>query len=177
MEKIILSGGCFWCLESVFNNIIGILSVKNGYANGYIDNPTYELVCKGDTGFAEAIEIQFDPQIISFTDILKIFFTIHDPTQLNKQDLDIGLQYRSGIYFIDNIYETLANDFIQLIQNDHVNNIVTEVKILKNFYPAESYHDNYMINNPQNSYCNMVILPKLEQVKIQFKYLLKEMSI
>lgn len=161
VTEIILGGGCFWCLEAVYQRIEGVISVTSGYSGGEVTNPTYEQVCNGKTGHAEVVKIQFDPKIISLEDILRIFWKIHDPTSLNRQGADVGSQYRSAIYYtnqnqVDVIHSSILNE-----QKNYSNNIVTEVKPLDAFYQAEDYHQNYFNNHPYQGYCQAVIHPKL----------------
>ena len=175
IETITLAGGCFWCLESAFNNVEGVTKAYCGYANGHVESPSYEAVCTGDTGHAEVVQVNFDRQIISRREILEIFFALHDPSQLNKQGDDIGTQYRSAIYYISEEQKQDAEQIIQEMQNDHVwpNQIVTEIAPLSNYSQAEDYHQDYFSNNPENVYCNMVVAPKLAKFKQTFAKRLK----
>lgn len=174
-ECITLAGGCFWCIESAFNSVEGVVSAYSGYTNGSLDNPSYEQVCTGSTGHTEAVQVNFDTEVISRREILEIFFALHDPTQLNKQGNDTGPQYRGGIYYVS---EEQKHDAFQIIaemteQEVWPNPIVTEVEPLSNYFQAEDYHQDYFSNNPENVYCNMVVAPKLAKFKKTFASRLK----
>jgi peptide-methionine (S)-S-oxide reductase len=160
--KAVLGGGCFWCLEAVFQKVRGVKKVVSGYSGGRRPNPTYEQVCTGVSGHAEVVEIEFDENIISFEELLDIFFDIHDPTQLNRQGNDVGTQYRSVIFYIDENQKEIAQKKIDELKNKGIN-VVTELSALEVFYPAEKYHQNYYNQNPQNPYCHYVITPKVEK--------------
>jgi peptide-methionine (S)-S-oxide reductase len=173
-EVATLAGGCFWCLEAIFKGVKGIKNVVSGYSGGTTTNPTYNEVCSGTTGHAESIQITFDPGIISFKEILSIFFSVHDPTTLNRQGPDIGTQYRSAIFYHDREQKTIADQVIRELNgsNGWGAPIVTEVKPFQNFYPAEEYHQDYYERNPERPYCSVVIAPKLNKFRKQ--YLKKE---
>ncbi|UNC91371.1 peptide-methionine (S)-S-oxide reductase MsrA [Candidatus Contubernalis alkaliaceticus] len=162
-ETATLAGGCFWCLEPVFDQIKGVIQVVPGYTGGEIDDPTYDKICTGTTGHAEAVQIVFDPNEISFERLLEIFFSVHDPTTLNRQGADVGTQYRSAIFFHNQEQWRVAEDFIQKLngQDQWNNPVVTQVKPFTVFYPAEDYHHGYYRNNPEKGYCRIVIEPKL----------------
>lgn len=162
-DTITLGGGCFWCLDAIYRNTRGVLSVVSGYAGGFTPNPTYQAVCSGLTGHAEVVQVTFDPQIIPLDAILAIFFTIHDPTTLNRQGADVGTQYRSAIFYHTAEQEAAARAAIKQVEQAKIwsNPIVTEVKSLNAFYPAEEYHQNYFAKNPGQGYCRAVIAPKL----------------
>ena len=160
--KAVLGGGCFWCLEAIFQRVKGVTKVVSGYSGGKRANPNYEMVCTGVSGYAEVVEVEFDENIISFSDILDIFFEIHDPTQLNRQGNDVGSQYRSVIFYIDENQKSIALKKIKELKNKGIN-VVTEVQKLEKFYPAEEYHQNYYNQNPQNPYCAYVITPKIKK--------------
>lgn len=170
-EVATLAGGCFWCLEAVYNQLRGVLKVESGYAGGHIPNPTYQQVCTGSTGHAEVVQVTFDPDEISFRDLLEIFFTIHDPTTLNRQGADVGTQYRSAIFFHTPEQKEAAGQIISEMTKAGVwdSPIVTEVTPLKEFYSAEAYHSDYYQNNPSERYCQVVIAPKV--AKFRQKYL------
>lgn len=170
-----LGGGCFWCLESAFKQLQGVFDVESGYAGGTLANPTYEQVCNGDTGHAEVVRLAFDPQQISYRDILEIFFTLHDPTQLNRQGNDIGPQYRSVIFYHDDTQAALAQDIIAEMEDDATwpAPVVTAVEALNNYYTAEGYHRDYYEKNSQQPYCAMVVGPKLAKFKQTFSQRLK----
>lgn len=176
MKEATLAGGCFWCIESAFNQVQGIISAKSGYAGGQVDNPSYEQVCTGQTGHAEVVRVQFDEQQISFRHVLEIFFALHDPTQLNRQGNDIGTQYRSAVFYHDDEQKREAENIIAQMsdQNMWPDKIVTEVVPLQNYYEAESYHQDYFNNNPQNQYCNIVVAPKLAKFRKTFSSRLKD---
>ena len=168
-EIATLGGGCFWCVEAVFQRIEGVLSVKPGYAGGDIKNPTYKQICTGNTGHAEVAKIEFDPEKITYSQILNVFWQSHDPTTLNRQGNDVGTQYRSVIFFHDESQREIAEK--SKIDADKSgywdNNIVTEITLLNNYYDAEDYHDNYYNNNPNQPYCLFVIKPKLDKLEKQ----------
>tara|TARA_Y100000590_G_scaffold441889_1_gene569269 strand:+ start:9129 stop:9668 length:540 start_codon:yes stop_codon:yes gene_type:complete len=165
-----LAGGCFWCLEAVYEEVSGVEKIVSGYSGGHVDNPTYEAVCSETTGHAEAVQITFDPEKVSYKSILDIFFSIHDPTTLNRQGNDIGSQYRSAIFFHDDKQEEIAEDFIQKIDSEGDMNdpVVTEVIPAPAFYPAEEYHQQYYRRNQWQGYCQIVISPKLAKFRKQF---------
>ncbi len=169
-ETATLAGGCFWCLEAVFLQLKGVSKAQSGYAGGRRPNPTYEQVCTGVTGHAEVVRVTYDPSVISFGDLLDVFFTIHDPTTLNRQGGDQGTQYRSAVFFESADQEREARARIAALEAEHVwdDPIVTEVAPLTEFYPAEQYHDNYFARNPQNPYCAAVIAPKVAKARKYF---------
>lgn len=162
-EQATLGGGCFWCLEAVFNEVEGVEEVVSGYAGGWAENPTYEAVCTGETGHAEVVQITFDPAVISYRDLLEIFFDIHDPTTLNRQGADVGTQYRSVIFYHSEEQRQIAEEVIEELEASGVWGapIVTQLEPLERFYPAEEYHQRYYENNPFQPYCRMVISPKV----------------
>ncbi|MBN2462911.1 MAG: peptide-methionine (S)-S-oxide reductase MsrA [Dehalococcoidia bacterium] len=165
-----LAGGCFWCLEAVFKEVEGVENVVSGYSGGTITNPSYNEVCTGSTGHAEAVQLTFDPDKISFHQILQIFLAVHDPTTLNRQGADIGTQYRSAIFYHSEKQKTVAEQVIQELNAAHVwkSPIVTEVAPFQAFYPAEDYHQEYFNRNSSQPYCRMVIAPKLDKFSKQF---------
>ncbi len=175
-QTAILAGGCFWCLEAVFDDLQGVLSVESGYAGGHVPNPTYEQVCTGRTGHAEAVRITFDPQTITYRDLLNIFFAIHDPTTLNRQGNDVGPQYRSAIFYMDDAQKQTAQEVIAQISAAGLwpNPIVTEVTPFTNFYIAEDYHQEYFARNPYQPYCQAVVAPKVVKFRKQFTDRLKK---
>jgi peptide-methionine (S)-S-oxide reductase len=166
-EQATLAGGCFWCLEAAFQEFRGVESVVSGYTGGQVPDPSYEQVCAGNTGHAEAVQITYDPAVISFRDLLEVFFVIHDPTTLNRQGADVGTQYRSAIFYHTPVQHDEAQAVIaELDQADLWDGpIVTEVAELGTFYPAEQYHDNYYQRNPDQGYCSAVIAPKIAKVR------------
>ena len=175
LELATLAGGCFWCTEAIYLDVIGVAEVKSGYSGGHLPNPTYQQVVKGDTGHAEAIQIKFDPTVINYGEILKIFFATHDPTTLNRQGADIGTQYRSAIFFHSAEQQEIAKKTIDEINDLGIWDapIVTEVTAYENFYVAEDYHQNYFENNPDNPYCAVVIQPKVAKFRKNYTHLLK----
>ena len=170
-----LAGGCFWCLEPIFSNFIGVLKVTSGYTGGSTPNPTYQAICTGDTGHAECIQIQYVSNEISYDTLLDVFFAYHDPTTLNRQGNDIGTQYRSAIFAHNDIQFTTATKTIERLTNNQTfdNPIVTELTVMEKFYEAENYHQEYFINNPDNPYCNAMITPKLHKLRLKHSHLLK----
>ena len=166
-ETATLAGGCFWCTESVFDELRGVESVVSGYSGGHKESPTYQEVCSGTTGHAEVIDVRFDPAEIEFADILRVFFTVHDPTTLNRQGGDIGTQYRSSIFYHSDEQKQAAEAVIREIDEAGVYEkpIVTEVVPFDRFWPAEDYHQEYFVNNPNQPYCTAVIAPKVAKFR------------
>ena len=175
-ETATLAGGCFWCLEAVYDEAKGVLSVESGYSNGHVANPSYRDVCNGNTGHAEVIQIKFDPSIISFRDLLNVFFTIHDPTTLNRQGADVGTQYRSAIFYHSPEQKAIAEQTISELNAQGIWNspIVTEVEALKDFYIAEDYHQEYFARNQNQPYCQAVVAPKVAKFRKHYLELLKK---
>lgn len=171
----ILAGGCFWCLEPVFTQLAGVRKVVSGYTGGYTSDPTYKQVCTGTTGHAEAIEIHFDSGVISFEQLLEVFFTAHDPTTPNRQGNDIGTQYRSAIFYLDEAQKSIAEQMIARVdaENWWPDPVVTEVTSASTFYPAEDYHQYYYANNPRQPYCVAVAAPKVAKVRAKYASLLR----
>jgi peptide-methionine (S)-S-oxide reductase len=174
-EVIALGGGCFWCIEAVFEDLKGIEKVASGYSNGKVKNPTYKEVCSGLTGHAEVVQVTFDPKIISLKEILEVFFTVHDPTTLNRQGNDVGTQYRSGVYYNSAAQKEVAEAVIKDMTQQKVwdDPIVTEVVAADTFYTAEEYHQNYYNLNGSQPYCKIVIEPKVTKFRNYFKEKLK----
>jgi len=172
-EVATLGGGCFWCLEAVFEETRGVIDVVNGYAGGDKENPTYEQVCSGTTHHAEVVQITFDPKIISYEALLKIFWLIHDPTTLNRQGNDVGTQYRSVIFYHNPRQKEQAETSIKEFSTKFTQPIVTEIKPLEQFYKAEAYHQDYFKHNPNQGYCVFVVSPKVEHFKHEYKDLVK----
>ena len=170
LQKATLAGGCFWCLEAIYQDLKGVQHVKSGYTGGHTENPDYKLVCTGTTSHAEVVQITYDPTIITYEDLLNVFFTIHDPTTLNRQGADVGTQYRSAIFYHDETQKQAAEKVMAEVAAAELwpNPIVTEIAPLETFYPAEEYHDNYFKNNPGQGYCRAVIAPKV--AKFRKKY-------
>jgi peptide-methionine (S)-S-oxide reductase len=171
-----LAGGCFWCLEAVFDQLRGVTDVVSGYSGGARANPTYEQVCSGATGHAEVVQVTFDPAIVSFREILEVFFTIHDPTQLNRQGADVGTQYRSAIFYQTPEQKATAEQVIEEFTAAKVWDapIVTEVAPLTAFYPAEAYHQEYFQRNPYQPYCQVIVAPKVAKFRKRFLEKLKK---
>jgi len=168
--------GCFWCTEAIFERLVGVESVVSGYSGGEVFNPTYEQVCSGNTGHAEVCQIEYDPKVISFDELLEVFWKTHDPTTLNRQGNDVGTQYRSAIFYHDDRQKEIAESYIAKLDSEKIysNPIVTEVTPFKNFFPAEKYHQDYYRNNTFQGYCAFVITPKLEKFEKIFKDKLKK---
>lgn len=168
--------GCFWCTEAVFLNVKGVSKVESGYAGGKVKNPTYREVCSGLTGHAEVTQITFDPSVVSFEELLEIFWNTHDPTTLNRQGADEGTQYRSAVFYHNDEQKKIAEAYRKQLEDAHVfkNPIVTEITALNNYYPAEDYHQNYYALNPNQGYCQYVIRPKVEKFKKQYAAKLKK---
>jgi peptide-methionine (S)-S-oxide reductase len=170
-----LAGGCFWCLEAVFDNLKGITDVVSGYAGGTSVNPTYQQVCTGTTNHAEVVQIQFDPSIITFKEILEVFFSIHDPTTLNRQGADAGTQYRSAVFYHSPEQQEITLQTIRELSEEKIwdNPIVTEIAPFTVFYPAEEYHQEYFARNPGQGYCQIVVAPKVAKFRKKFASRLK----
>ena len=175
LEKATLGGGCFWCTEAVFLELKGVLDVKPGYSGGHVKNPSYKEVCAETTGHAEVVQITFDPDLVSFSEILEVFFMTHDPTTLNRQGNDVGTQYRSAIFYHSEKQEEVAQKVIQLFEEEKVYDkpIVTEVTKFDQFYFAEDYHINYYARNKTQGYCQFIIAPKMKKFRKVFKDQLK----
>ena len=175
-DTIILGGGCFWCVEAVYQKLAGVVNVESGYSGGTVKNPSYEQVCTGLTGHAEVVRVVYDKTKTSLDEILKVFFTVHDPTSLNRQGDDIGTQYRSVIFYRNENQLKTARSIIDDLNNNHVYNrpIVTQLEQFKNFYIAENYHQDYYNHNKEAPYCRLVIQPKLEKFEKVFKDHLKK---
>lgn len=169
-EKATLAGGCFWCIESAFNSVKGITSAISGYMGGATLDPTYKDICEGNTGHAEVVQLQFDNELISYKEILEIFFSLHNPTQLNRQGNDIGTQYRSEIFCHDDEQKSIAEAMIDSINEQQLfdDSIVTKVTAVEVFYSGEDYHQEYFKNNPENQYCQAVVSPKLAKFRKTF---------
>jgi peptide-methionine (S)-S-oxide reductase len=174
-EVATIAGGCFWCTEAIFLELRGVERVVSGYSGGHVENPTYEQVCTGQTGHAEAIQITYDPKVISFENILRVFFTTHDPTTLNRQGADVGTQYRSAVFYHNEGQKRAAEAVIKEITDERIwkSPIVTEVTAFRNFYLAEEYHQNYYAHNSSQPYCRLVIEPKVAKFRQRYQSLLK----
>jgi peptide-methionine (S)-S-oxide reductase len=168
-QEITLGGGCFWCLEAVYELVDGVVAVQSGYCNGHVKNPSYEQVCRGDTGHNEVVRVSFDADRISLRELLEIFFNIHDPTTLNRQGNDVGTQYRSGIYVQGAEQEAVARAVLAEANEAHRGRVVTEVLTLDNYSAAEAYHQHYFANHPEQGYCAFVVAPKVEKFRRTFK--------
>jgi len=168
-EKAVLGGGCFWCLEAVFEEVKGVKDVVSGYAGGSVENPDYDSVCSGDTGHAEVVQITYDPEVVKFEDLLEIFWSIHDPTTLNRQGADVGTQYRSIILYVDEEQRKIAESSREEAQRRFYDPIVTEISPLTKFWPAEEYHQDYFRKNPYQGYCRAVVAPKVEKFRKSHK--------
>ncbi len=171
VDSAVLAGGCFWCLDAVYRNMTGVLDVISGYSNGTVKNPAYREVCTGRTGHAEVVKIMFNPDSVSYADLLEVFWRIHNPTQLNRQGNDVGTQYRSGIYYMNDTQRIQAEASLIALKEAGVyeGNIVTEIVPLLNFYPAEDYHQDYFRQNTDNPYCQYVVGDKVEKFKKLFR--------
>ena len=172
METFVLAGGCFWCLDSAYVQFKGIEDVTCGYLGGSVPNPSYEQVCNGNTGHAEVVSVAFDPDVISPEQVLDIFFTLHDPTQLNRQGNDIGTQYRSGLFYSSPEQKKLFEEAIERAKTIWGEDIVTEVTGASEFYRAEEYHQDFFAKNPNQGYCVAVVAPKVAKVRAKFSHLL-----
>ena len=172
MQQALFGGGCFWCVEAIFLQLKGVQKVLSGYAGGHTDNPNYDDICRGDSNHAEVILIDYDETQISFEQLLDVFFTTHDPTTLNRQGNDIGTQYRSVIYYLNDEQQQQAQQSIDRLKAEGLN-IVTELSPAPKFYPAEEYHQNFFARNPAQGYCNFAIPPKLMKLRSKFQNLLK----
>jgi peptide-methionine (S)-S-oxide reductase len=179
LQTATLAGGCFWCLEAVYDELKGVHSVESGYAGGHVDNPSYRAVCSGTTGHAEVVQVRFDPNVVSYRDLLNVFFTIHDPTTLNRQGADIGTQYRSAIFYHDEEQKSIAEDVIRDLNAQKIwdNPIVTEVTKFDKFYVAEDYHQEYFARNPYQPYCQVVVAPKVSKFRKHFIEMLKKQPV
>ena len=175
IEEAVIGGGCFWCLEAVYLEVQGVKSVQSGYAGGRRPNPSYEQVCTGVTGHAEVVQVRYDPDVISYEDVLRIFFAIHDPTTLNRQGADKGTQYRSAIFYSSEAGKKRAQAIIDEVNAEHVYDapLVTTLEPLETFWPAEAYHANYFARNPGQGYCQIVISPKVAKFRKKFADRLK----
>lgn len=167
LEIATLGGGCFWCVEAIFQQQPGVTKVVSGYAGGEEENPTYQSICSGTTGHAEVIQITFDPKVVSYNELLHLFWRSHDPTTLNRQGNDVGTQYRSTLLYHSNEQRNAAEKSREQAQEYFEDPIVTEITALEKFYPGEDYHQDYYLNNPQQGYCSFVIRPKLEKLGLK----------
>jgi peptide-methionine (S)-S-oxide reductase len=175
LEVATFGGGCFWCLEPIFDNLRGVVSAESGYSGGHLPNPTYEQVCSGKTGHAEVVQVTFDPSQISYRDLLKVFFSIHDPTTLNRQGADVGTQYRSIVLYHTPEQREAAEQVMRELEREGIwsDPIVTQLVPFDTFYRAEDYHQEYFANNPSQGYCSVVIAPKVSKFRKQYQTMLK----
>jgi peptide-methionine (S)-S-oxide reductase len=175
METATLAGGCFWCLEAVFERVEGVLDVRSGYAGGQASAPSYEEVCSGVTGHAEVVRVRFDPSVIPYRDVLEIFFAVHDPTTPNRQGADVGTQYRSAIFYESEAQRDTARDTIRALEAEAIWDapVVTEVAPLQTFWSAEEYHREYFRRNPDQPYCQVVVAPKVAKLRKRFSHRMK----
>jgi len=175
LNKIVLGGGCFWCLDPIYKNLTGVEDVVVGYAGGSVKSPTYEQVCNGRTGHAEVVEVTYNPELVSLNGLLEVFFQVHDPTTLNRQGADVGTQYRSIILVKDEAEKEQVKEIVEKIDQSNLwrSKIVTQIEVLTEFYPAEDYHQDYYEKNPWAGYCQVVINPKVKKFKEKFADLLK----
>ena len=175
LEITTLGGGCFWCLEAVFDQLSGVVDVVSGYAGGSTPRPSYQQVCTGVTGHAEVVQVTYDPGLVTFREILEVFFTIHDPTTLNRQGADMGTQYRSVIFYHSEQQKETASEIMAELQGLGLwdQPVVTQLVPLINFYPAEDYHQNYFVNNPGQGYCRAIVAPKVAKFRQKYLYKLK----
>jgi peptide-methionine (S)-S-oxide reductase len=174
IETITLAGGCFWCLEAVYEQVEGVRAVESGYSNGHVREPSYQQVCEGNTGHAEVVRLQFDTDVITLREVLEIFFSIHDPTTLNRQGNDVGPQYRSGIYIHEPAQQAVAQAMIDEVNKAVGGRVVTELKPLDNYWPAEAYHQHYFERNPGQGYCAFVVAPKVAKFRKTFSARLRK---
>jgi peptide-methionine (S)-S-oxide reductase len=172
-DNITLAGGCFWCLEAVYEQVQGVVAVESGYCNGQVLNPSYEQVCQGDTGHAEVVRVEFDPAVVSLRELLEVFFSIHDPTTRNRQGNDVGPQYRSGIYTRDDAQMGIAREVMAEVDAATGGRVVTELLPLSNYWRAEAYHQHYFAQHPGQGYCAVVVAPKVEKFRKTFSRLLR----
>lgn len=175
-ETAVFGAGCFWCVEAIYQRVNGVVAVESGYAGGHVENPTYQQVITGKTGHAEVIRLEFDPTVISYEELLEVFWHTHDPTTLNRQGADVGTQYRSAIFYITDEQRDIALASLRKTNDSDLwpNQIVTEVTPLVNYSTAEDYHQNYFNNNPNAGYCSVVIAPKIAKFKRDFPHLIQE---
>jgi peptide-methionine (S)-S-oxide reductase len=176
VQQATFGAGCFWCVEAIYQRVNGVISVESGYSGGHVDNPTYREVTSGETGHAEVVRVDFDPAVISFEELLEVFWHTHDPTTLNRQGADVGPQYRSAIFYHNDEQKEIAEKSLRNTNESDLwsDPIVTEISPLINYYTAEDYHQNYFNNNPNAGYCSVVIAPKVQKFKKDFPHLLQE---
>jgi peptide-methionine (S)-S-oxide reductase len=170
LEQATLAGGCFWCIEAAYKELDGVESAVSGYAGGHVEDPSYKAVCRGETGHAEVVQVTYDPAVIPYEEVLRVFFTIHDPTQLNRQGPDVGTQYRSAVFYHDDDQRETIERFVEELEAEGVydDEIVTEVESLETFYRAEEYHQDYYDKNPGDRYCRINADPKINKIREKF---------
>jgi len=168
-ELATFGGGCFWCVEAAFEEVAGVESVTSGYAGGHTDDPTYRAVCSGETGHAEVVQVAYDPAVVSYDELLEVFFTVHDPTTEDRQGPDVGSQYRSIVLYHDDDQRAAVEAFVDALADEYADPIVTEITPLETFYEAEAYHQDYFAKNPNDAYCTMHAAPKVEKVRERFR--------
>ena len=173
-ETATFGGGCFWCVEAAFEELAGVESVTSGYAGGHVENPTYRAVCREETGHAEVVRVEYDPEAVGYDDLLEVFFTVHDPTQLNRQGPDVGTQYRSIVCHETDDQRRQAEAYIEALDEEYDDDVVTELEPLETFYRAEEHHQNYFEKNPSDAYCRMHARPKVEKVRERFEAKVEE---
>lgn len=178
METATLAAGCFWCVEAIFDDLRGVEDVVSGYSGGHTENPTYQEVCSETTGHAEVVQIKFDPNELSYRDLLRVYFTVHDPTQMNRQGNDVGTSYRSAIFYHSEEQKLIAEEVIKEITDEGIYDapIVTEVTAFDKFWPAENYHQEYFTNNPSQPYCAAVVAPKVAKFRQKYASRLKKLA-
>jgi peptide-methionine (S)-S-oxide reductase len=169
METATFGGGCFWCTEAAMKELAGVRAVTSGYAGGHVEDPSYEAVCAETTGHAEVVQVEFDPETIGYDELLEVFFATHDPTQLNRQGPDVGTQYRSIVLYHDDDQRRQVEAYVEALDEEYDDEVVTEVEPLEGFYPAEDYHQDYFEKNPSDAYCRMHAQPKVEKVRERFR--------
>ena len=176
METATFGAGCFWCVEAIFQQVEGVVSVQSGYSGGFIENPTYEYICNSETGHAEVVQIKYNPELISYEKLLEVFWKTHDPTTMNRQGNDIGTQYRSVIFYHNDEQKNLAEKYKEELNKSGIfkKEIVTEISKFKKFYPAEDYHQNYYNKNPNKPYCSFIIKSKLDKFDLIFQEIKKK---
>jgi len=168
-EIATVAGGCFWCTEAVFKQLAGVERVTSGYAGGRVENPSYEAVCRGETGHAECVQVEYDPDVLSYEDVLTVFFSTHDPTTKDREGPDVGSQYRSAVFYHGEAQREAVEAFVDDLQSAYDDDIVTEIAPLETFYEAEAYHQDYFEKNPNDAYCSVNAAPKVEKVRKQFQ--------
>ena len=173
-ENATFGGGCFWCVEAAFKELDGVAAAVSGYAGGHTDDPSYRAVCSGNTGHAEVVQVEYDPEIIGYDELLEVFFAVHDPTQLNRQGPDVGTQYRSIVLYHDDEQREQAEAYIEALDEEYDDDVVTELDRLETFYRAEEKHQDYFEKNPNDAYCQMHAQPKIEKVRETFESKLQQ---